>query len=166
MLRIAIVDSSPLIGLTHLDLARELSLFFDRVYVPSSVQREVNRKGRFRYRLNRLYQTGFFARCKAADVTNVRLLQADLHEGEAEALIQAQEKQARFFIGDEGPAREIAERMGTTPVGTVRLLARLNLEGRAPELGRLVRILRRDLKFRVSDDVVRRAIDIAAVPID
>jgi predicted nucleic acid-binding protein len=164
-LRIAIVDSSPLISLTHLNLAGQLPLFFDRVYVPGSVQREVNRKGRFRYRLNRLYKTGFFARCKAADATNVRLLQAELHEGEAEALIQAQEKQARFFIGDEERARAIAERMGTKPIGTLRLLARLNLEARAPELGSLVRVLRRDLHFRVSDDVVRQAVDIAPEPL-
>ena len=79
-------------ALTHLDLAKHMPLFFDRVYVPRAVQREVNRKRRFRYRLNKLYQTGFFARCAAADETNVRLLRAELDEGEAEALIQAQEK--------------------------------------------------------------------------
>jgi predicted nucleic acid-binding protein len=165
VLRIAVVDSSPLISLTHLNLARELPLFFDRVYVPRSVQREVNRKGRFRYRLNKLYETGYFARCAAADATNVQLLLNELHEGEAEALIQGQERQALFFIGDEKRAREIAERMGRKPVGTLRLLARLNLEGRAPDLGSLVQVLRRDLGFRVSDDVVRQAIDIAVEPI-
>jgi predicted nucleic acid-binding protein len=159
------VDSSPLISLTHLGLARELVLFFDIVYVPRSVQQELNRKGKFRYRLNKLYKTGFFARCAAADATNVQLLRAELDEGEAEALIQGQERQARFFIGDEKRAREIAERMGRKPVGTLRLLARLNLEGRAPEVESLVRILRRDLAFRVSDDIIRQAIDMAAEPI-
>ena len=165
MPRIAVVDSSPLISLTHLGLARELVLFFDIVYVPRSVQQELNRKGKFRYRLNKLYKTGFFARCAAADATNVQLLRAELDEGEAEALIQGQERQARFFIGDEKRAREIAERMGRKPVGTLRLLARLNLEGRAPEVESLVRILRRDLAFRVSDDIIRQAIDMAAEPI-
>jgi predicted nucleic acid-binding protein len=163
--RIAVIDSSPLISLTHLDLARELVLFFDIVYVPRSVQLELNRKGKFRYRLNKLYKTGIFVRCMAADATNVRLLRAELDAGEAEALIQGQEKQARFFIGDDRRAREIAEKMGRTPVGTLRLLARLNLEGRALEVGILVQKLRRDLAFRVSDDVVRQAIDIASEPI-
>jgi predicted nucleic acid-binding protein len=164
-LRIAVADSSALISLTHLNLTRELSLFFDRVYVPRSVQRELARKGRFRYRLNKLYRTGFLAPCKAADAWNVQLLRDELDAGEAEALIQGQEKEARFFIGDEKRAREIAERMGRKPVGTLRLLARLNLEGRAPELWSLVRVLRRDLNFRVSDDIVQQAIDIAAEPI-
>lgn len=36
-----------------------------------------------------------------------------------------------FFVGDEKRAREIAEKMGLTPVGTVRILARLNQDGRA-----------------------------------
>jgi len=163
--RIAVIDSSPLISLAHLDLARELVLFFDIVYVPRSVQLELNRKGKFRYRLNKLYKTGIFVRCIGADATNVQLLRAELDAGEAEALIQGQEKQARFFIGDDKRAREIAEKMGRKPVGTLRLLARLNLEGRAQEVGILVQKLRRDLAFRVSDDVVRQAIDIAVEPI-
>jgi predicted nucleic acid-binding protein len=163
--RIAVIDASPLINLTHLNLARDLPLFFDRVYVPRAVQVELNRKGRVRYRLNPLYRTGFFARCMAADTFNVLLLRAELDFGEAEALIQAQEKQALFFIGDERRARAIAMRMGRTAVGTLRLLPRLHLEGRAPELTGLVRILRRDLGFRASDEVVRQAIDLATEPI-
>jgi uncharacterized protein len=110
--RIAVVDSSPLISLTHLDFAKHMPLFFDRVYVPRAVQRKVNSKRRFRHRLNKLYQTGFFTRCAAAGETNVQLLRAELDEGEAEALIQAQEKAALFFVSDEKRAREIAEAMG------------------------------------------------------
>lgn len=164
-MRIAVVDASPLINLTHLNLARDLTLFFDRVYVPRAVQEELNKKGRFRYRLNKLYNSGFFVRCIAADAFNVRLLRDQLDRGEAEAFIQAQEKQALFFIGDERRARTIATSMGRTAVGTLRLLARLNLEGRAAELPGLVRILRRDLGFRASDEIVQQAIDLAVEPI-
>lgn len=164
-MRIAVIDTSPLINLAHVGLARELALFFDRVPVPRAVQEELNKKGRFRYRLNKLYGTGFFARCMTADTFNVQLLQAELHRGESEALIQAQERQALYFVGDERRARAIAMRMGTKPVGTLRLLARLNLEGRAPELFDLVRVLRRDLEFRVSDEIVRQAMDLAGDPI-
>jgi len=163
--RIAVIDSSPLINLTHLELARHMALFFDRVYVPRAVQREVNRKRRFRYRLNKLYRTGLFTRCAAADLTNVRLLRTELDEGEAEALIQAQEKAALVFIADEKRAREIAEAMGLKPVGTLRILARLNLEDQAPALGTLVRKLQQDLGFQASKEVVGQAIAIATEPI-
>jgi predicted nucleic acid-binding protein len=164
-LRIAVVDASPLINLAHLDLANELTLFFDRVNVPRAVQEEVNKKGRFRYRLKKLYQTEFFIRCMTSDRFNVELLQPELHKGEAEALIQAQEKQAPYFIGDEKRARTIAERMGRKAVGTLRLLARLHLEGRARELPVLVEKLRRDLDFRASEEIVQLAIDLAGEPI-
>jgi predicted nucleic acid-binding protein len=165
LLRIAVVDASPLINLSHLNLARDLAFFFDRVYVPRAVQKEVNEKGRFRYRLNRLYRAGFFMKCMTADAYNVQLLQAELDKGESEALIQAREKQALYFIGDDRRARMIAGRMGRKAVGTLRLLARLNLEGRAPELPGLVEVLRRDLDFRASEEIVQQAIDLAAEPI-
>jgi hypothetical protein len=163
--RIAVVDSSALINLTELGLATKLSLYFDTVFVPNAVQREVNRKARFRYRLKALYRTRTFQRCRAADVVNVRLLLLDLHEGEAEALTQAQEKFARFFIADDRRARQIGEKRGLTPVGTLRLLARLNLEGHAPEVKALVHKLRRELGFRVSEAVVQEALAMAPKPI-
>jgi predicted nucleic acid-binding protein len=163
--RIAVVDSSPLICLSHLGLAAELSRLFDIVYVPRVVHTEVNRKSRFRHRLKKLYHTGRFLRCRAADVTNVRLLMDQLDEGEAEALVQAEEKDAEFFIGDEKKAREIGRLKGFKTVGTVHLLARLHLEGRATEPAALVRKLRRDLRFRVSEEVLKQAIAKAEEPI-
>ncbi len=165
MTRVAIIDSSALINLTHLELASKLSLYFTAIYVPRQVQTEVNKKSKFRHRLNKLYGAGLFKRCMCADDTRVRLLTLDLDAGEAEGLVQAQEKEARFFIVDERRAREIGRRQGLTLVGTVRLLARLALEGRAEDTQVLVRRLRKELKFRVTDDVVERAIASAATPI-
>lgn len=164
-MRIALVDTSPLINLTHLNLAQELVLFFDKIYVPRAVQEELNKKGRFRYRLNKLYKTGFFERCMTADSFNVQLLRNELDKGGAEAIVPAQEKEALYFIGDERRERTIAANMSRKSLGTLRLLARLNLEGRAPELPILVKKLRDDLDFRSSDDIVQRAMDLATEPI-
>jgi len=166
MNRVAVIDSSPLIFLAHLELAAKLSLYFDRIYVPRRVQVEVNKKGRFRYRLKKLYETGFFERCACADETRVQLLKIDrLDDGEAEGLVQAQEKAARFFIADEAKARAVCETQGLVPVGTVRLLARLSLEGQAADTRSLVRRLRRELTARVAEDIVEQAIALATVPI-
>ncbi len=164
-MRIAVIDSTPLISLTHLGLAEGLITLFDVVYVPRKVHSEVNRKSRFRYRLKKLYQSERFVRCLAADRENVNLLLDQLHAGEAEALVQAEERGAQFFIGDEKKAREIGRLKGFKPVGTVRLLARFHLEGRAPETMGLVRKLRRELSFRVSQEIVQEAITLAAEPI-
>jgi hypothetical protein len=47
----------------------------------------------------------------------------------------------------------------------VGVLARLNLEGKAPDVPTLVSKLRRDLKFRVSSEVLEQAIANAGEPI-
>lgn len=164
-MRIAVIDSSPLIHLAHLELAQELTLFFDLIFVPSAVQREVNRKHQFKYRLRKLYRTGIFQRCPTAAQDRVDLLRVELDEGEAEALVQAQERSAMYFIGDERRAREIAEGQGLKTVGTLRVLARLHLQGQAEETAQLVMKLRKDLKFRVTEELVQRAITMAAEPI-
>src|SRR5208282_1210050 len=124
-----------------------------------------NKKSKFRHRLNKLYHAGLFKRCMCADSTRVRLLAVDLDAGEAEGLVQAQEKGARFFIVDERRAREIGYRQGLVLVGTVQLLARLSLEGHAEDARALVGRLRKEKKFRVSEDVVEKAIKAAMVPI-
>jgi predicted nucleic acid-binding protein len=146
-------------------LVAELSLFFDIIYVPRHVQTEVNRKHRFRYLLRELLDTSILERCATADKTNVALLKPAIDEGEAEALIQAQEKGAAFFIGDDKRAREIAEAQGLKPVGTVGILARLELEGRADETMLLVKELRDRFDFRVTDEIVAQAIATAIEPL-
>jgi len=164
-MRIAIIDSSCLICLAHLDLASKLSLYFDVVYVPRNVQIEFNRKHRSRYLLNRLFEAGVFQKCTCKDETNFQLLAVELHPGEAEALVQAQERGAEFFLVDERQAREVGVRQGLILYGTVRLLARLCLEGYAHDVWALVRRLRRERHFRVGDDVVNEAIASAETPI-
>jgi predicted nucleic acid-binding protein len=164
-LRIAVIDSSALINLAHLELADELSLYFNIVYVSSSVQKEVNRKGRFRYRLAKLYRTGKFERCSAVDRANMDILREELDEGEAESLAQATERGATYFIADETPARNVAAKRGLNLVGTARLVARLCLDDRVTNPERLLRKLRRDRGFRILDSVIEAAIAKAPVPI-
>lgn len=166
-MRLAIIDSSPLIVLTHLQLASKLSIFFDRILVPRRVQEEVNRKNRFRRRLNKLFEIGLFERCNCADQTRVRilLLGGKLGPGESEGLVQAQEKGASFFIADETLAREQASRQGLSAIGSTRILARLSSEGYAEDVWSLVARVRRDLRFRIDDKTVNAAITEAALPI-
>jgi predicted nucleic acid-binding protein len=164
-MRIAVIDSSCLICLVHLNLTQKLNLYFDVVYVPRNVQIEFNRKHRSRYRLNKLFASGFLQRCVSKDETNFELLRRDLDAGEAEGLVQAQERGAEFFLVDELRAREIADRQGLTLYGTAGLLARLSLEEHAGDIWKLVGRLRKELGFRVSDEVVAKAIASAETPI-
>jgi predicted nucleic acid-binding protein len=163
----AVIDSSTLICLVHLGLATQLSQFFDVVYVPNLVEREVNRKHRFRYRMKALYASGKFVKCKSANDTNRRILEGDknINAGEADALTQAQERNILVFIGDERAARLVARNMDKRPVGTAGILARLHLEGLAGDPRELIQKLRRDLNCHISAKVVEDAIKTAFEPI-
>lgn len=166
-MRAAVIDSSSLIGLTLLGLGMKLALFFDVVYVPSSVHREVCKKHQFRFRLRKLYSTGIFQKCRSADTVRMDLLkvETDLGKGEIEALVQAQERYVRVFIGDEKRARAISENQGMKAVGVIRILARLDLDEQSANLWPCVRRLRKELGFRVTDEIVATAILSAAEPI-
>jgi predicted nucleic acid-binding protein len=133
--------------------------------VPRNVQIEFNRKHRSRHLLNKLFQGGVLWKCTAKDETSFQLLIHDLDPGEAECLIQAQEKAAEFFLVDERKARAISLRRGLTPYGTVRLIARLSLEGYAEDTWTLVQRLRRERGFHVTNQVVDQAIAFARMPI-
>lgn len=160
----AVIDSSALINFVHLELAKDLHFYFQTIYVPRAVQTEVNRKGRFRYRLNKLYSKGVFKKCRVGSRTNALLLRP-LHEGEAEALVQASETGATVFIGDEKEAREMSARRGILPVGTARILARLHLENYAEHPRALVQRLRDEVNFQIADEIVDAALRVAHEPI-
>ena len=156
-MRHAIIDSSSLLAVAHLNLSIKLSLFFDVIHVPRQVQVELNKKHKFRHRLNKLYDTRIYKRCLKADRTNVRLLMPPLNEGEAEGIIQAQENGIDHVIFDEREARKIATRMGINTVGIARLLFRLEREGHVNDAAKLIQKLEGELKFRISKAVVEEA---------
>lgn len=160
----AVIDSSPLINLIHLGLASKLSVYFDVIYVPREVHREVSRKKTSRRVLEKLYRGSPFERCNVGNQSNVELLCIDMDPGEAEALTQAQELGAPVFIGDEKLARRIGERMGINPIGTARILARMYIEALADEPRRLIRKLRTDLQYRIAERLIEEAIEKASEP--
>jgi len=165
----AVIDSSALIYLSHLDIAIKLSLFFQVVLVPGLVEKEVGRKHSFRYRLKSYYESGIFKKCKTANETNRQLLQLDerIHPGEADAIAQAQEQEIAVFIGDEKNARESARRKGKVALGTAGILAKLFVQGIVKTHPReLIRTLRHSkLKCRISDEIIEEAMKRAYEPI-
>lgn len=164
-MRHTVIDSSSLRAIAHLKLATKLSLFLNVIHVPRSVQTEVNKKWKFRHQLNKLYDTGLFRRCSVGNDTNVRLLLLQLEEGEAESIIQAQEKEADRVILDEKKARKVASNMSIQPVGLARLLFRMEREGHIDDARKLITKLRKELSFRISEKVVEEAHRKAEEPI-
>jgi predicted nucleic acid-binding protein len=104
----------------------------------------------------------FLKRCKVGDAHEARLLydihlqpHIPIHQGEAEVIIQARERQAAEVIIDDSDGREVAIRHSLNVRGTVRLLIELR---RAEVIQQKVRPLvekcRTDLGFRISNGLL------------
>lgn len=135
--------------------------------VPELVEKEVNRKHRFRYRMKSFYDSGVFQKCRTSNTWNRQILQDDeaIHAGEADAITQAQEQDIPIFIGDEKDGRRIAEKMGKKSVGTAGILAKLHIQNLANDPRELVKKLRRRQKCRISDEIIEEAMKRAFEPI-
>jgi len=81
----------------------------------------------------------------------------EIEEGEAESIIQAQEKGADRVILDEKKARGVASNMSIQPVGVARLLFRLQRDGQIEDARKLINRLKVELKFRISEEVIKEA---------
>ena len=94
-----------------------------------------------------------------ADTTR-RAYLVGLDDGEAEAIVLAEESQARLLILDEALARRHARLRSLTITGTVGVLVRARLTGRLERVDPALRALR-DSGFHVGDELVRAALRLA-----
>jgi len=88
----------------------------------------------------------------------VRLLRAELDEGEAEAIVLAYEMGAGVVLLDERDARRTAERMGLRVLGTVGILVWAKRTGRVESLRADLDALVGRGRFRLSQALRDRAL--------
>ncbi|MBI1804570.1 MAG: hypothetical protein HY033_02770 [Ignavibacteriae bacterium] len=161
-LPLAVADTSVLIHLHHLGLLEYLSHLYSGVLVPSPVRTEFLRRdknGARELALNVLTTRGLFTRCDDYDSNEVDLLRTLKMKGaEAEALSQLKKQNADVLLIDEKIGRSVAERERRSVKGTIGILAsfsRLEFVEYFPAVERL----RKELSFRISDEVVREALE-------
>lgn len=159
---VAVADTSVLIALHHLGLLPKLSIFYDQVLVPSAVRTEFLLKDEEKTReaaLTLLISRAIFFPCDDYDTVQVDLyLLSRLGRGEAEALSQLKIRNADVILIDERRGRTIAERERVKVRGTIALLASLDKLG-IVDAWESVRRLRGELSFRVTDKVVKVALE-------
>lgn len=127
----AVIDNTLLSRLENLGIAKFLPLLYEQILIPPEVRREAYKaphKGKKRLRKLFNEMAGFFIDCREVDESVKLILQADLDEGEAAAIAQADYKQTHLLI-DEQKGFKLAETMQLTVVRTTTLLSRLKKDG-------------------------------------
>jgi predicted nucleic acid-binding protein len=149
---IIIADSSPLISLAIIDMLELLEYYFDEVYVPYAVYKEVSVYDKpFSEKLKQ------YLKNKVSTVENINMvsvLNERIDLGEAEAITLAFEKKADFIILDDLKARKTAKRNGLNVIGTLGLLLEAKKEGKIEKLKECIQIFS-DNDIRLSEKLIK-----------
>ena len=131
------IDTSTLLSLRCAGVLGAISLLFDRILVPRAVWAELAKGGPQNEAIEGvLAEYGFFEKCADYDAVRVRLLldtrasgKQGRDEGEAEAIIQAQERSCGMVLVDDNLGRSWAGRHSLEFHGTLWVLRELRNRG-------------------------------------
>ncbi len=129
-------DTSPISNLAIIGRLDLLRSHFGEIWIPEAVKRElqgVPDPAALAAIEGALRQGWIRSRVVQGDRI-VRLLQAGLHEGEAEAIVLGLELAADMVLLDEREGRNAAERAGLRVTGVLGILLRAKLQGAVPSL--------------------------------
>ncbi|MCI5122717.1 MAG: DUF3368 domain-containing protein [Candidatus Electrothrix sp. AUS4] len=122
MSKTVIADSSCLIGLCKINKLFILEKIFESILIPEAVYHEVVIKGKGRPGAEEVKNSDWIEQRKVHNKLAVKALRMNLGPGESEAITLADECKADFLILDDLKARQTAEELGLSVVGTVAVL--------------------------------------------
>ena len=132
----AVTDNTLLTRLDELEIAKFLPFVFKRIRIPREVKREAFKaphKGKRRVQKLIKEMSGFFIDCTEADEVVKEYLKADLDEGEAAAIAQADYTDSVLLL-DEIKGYKRAELMQLTTIRTANLIIKLKEAGAINEV--------------------------------
>ena len=166
--RSAILDTSVLIVLYHLNLLKYLNLFYTKVRIPREVEREFltkhfdqkERSARFDFLMD-FYKTNkmWFLPCHEynSDIVEIYLTEPNIDRGEAEAFAQNQALgNVHEILLDEKEARHYARSKNIHHHGVLFILANLDVKYKACKYFHAVEKVRNECATRFSDSVVEQ----------
>ena len=158
---IAVCNTSPissLIQIGHLPLLEKL---FTELWIPPEVARELDEGVDF---LGDWRAASGAASIRTRPIQNQTLLRdlsGRVHLGEAAAITLTAELDDAVLVIDDLSGRRIAATLGLRCTGTVGFLVASKHAGRVARIAPLLEDLRLRARSWISDDVVRRALELA-----
>jgi len=157
---VVVADSGPLIGLAKIGRFALLKTLFRSISIPETVYHEVVQEGAGKpgaVEVARAVEEGWIVKHKLQSSRLLVLLKVELDEGEAEAVMLANELKARLLLIDERKGRVRAERMQLKIMGTVGILLLAKAKGVDIDLREALDRLRNE-GFRLSDRLYERVL--------
>ncbi len=157
---VVVSDTSPIRALHHIGHVGLLSKLFGEVFIPPAVVKELRSpaSGLPSIRVEDLSSIRVIAPTDLARVAQLRLT---LDSGESEALSLAIELHAAAVLIDEEDGRAAARRLGLPVIGVIGILIRSKHKGLIGNVAPLLERLRREIKFFISDELMREVLVLA-----
>ena len=161
----AISDSSTLIHLAGIGRLELLKEFYGTIVITPAVWEEVVSKGHNMPGANDVkaaHESGWIKVVAPCNKSIIRLLERELHEGEAETIALAIEQHPEVVFLDELEARRVADVYGLQKTGVIGVLIRAKLEGKVTSLHKELDKLRNEGGFWIGDILYRQALQAVA----
>ena len=168
----AILDTSVLIVLYHLDLLKYLNLFYKTIRIPREVEKEFLTKHKDSKECSRRYKflsefyiqnKSWFLSCNEYNTADIELYstQKGIDPGEAEAFAQNQALgNVHEILLDEREARKLAKSNKIHHHGVLFILANLDIKYKACNYYNAVEIARSELHTHFSDTIIEQVYNI------
>ncbi|MGB0930271.1 MAG: DUF3368 domain-containing protein [Chitinophagales bacterium] len=140
-------DTSPITNLIRIGELELLQKLFGQVIIPQKVYDELAYYERQQEELDR---EAWVVVRTVTNLEKIEELNEVLDEGEAEAIVLAEELNADFLIIDERKGRKVAEDYGLRIVGLLGILIQAKQKGYIRELKPILDRLINEIGFRVS----------------
>jgi len=122
-------NSSPIIHLAKIGRLDLLQLLFDIIMIPRAVYMECVVQGGNRPEVELIKNAKWIRVIEVEDTNLVKLLKAQIDEGESETIALALERGADVVLLDDYEAREKGKLFGLQVTGTVGILLKARKEG-------------------------------------
>lgn len=146
---IIVSDTSPISNLAVISQLPLLRALYRQLVIPDIVYQELTALQKFGIDISLIQTSEWIVIRSAQDRTFVQILQAELDDGEAEAIALAIELQADRLLIDERLGRRVAERYGVQITGLLGILAAAKQENLIPAVKTVMDQLINQAGFRV-----------------
>lgn len=140
---IVVSDTSPITSLLTINLIEILEEIYQQVLIPDAVCKELMKE--------HTDLPSFIQVEHIKDVHKVSVLEKELDEGEAEAIVLAKELRADILLIDEKKGRMVAEREGVPIIGLIGVLIVAKKNGLINTVMEVISMLETKAGFRISE---------------